>query len=126
MTKFTFAGERVAVISVDAGSYRQFRVLRFSGELDLDSLQTLRRALATTVMPDARIIINLFGVPFLDSASIGQFVQLQRKLTDRGGAMVMVWCQPNVLRLLQRTRLTSVFGVFEWADQAADHLAALP
>jgi len=66
-----------------------------------------------------RILLNLRGVEFVDSAGIGELVRTYATLRKQGAQMKLVNLNPKVYELLKTTSLTSVF------DIASDEPAAL-
>lgn len=98
-------------------------VCRPVGELDAYSVQDFREHLATTA-GDAAVIIDLSGVPFMDSAGLGALIGGIRKIREASGEVVVVCERPAVLRLLHTTRFDRMVTVVSDVDAARTELAA--
>jgi anti-sigma B factor antagonist len=58
-----------------------------------------------------RIVLNLEGVEFLDSAGLGELVRTHTSIRSRGGQVKLVKPTENVYSLLKITRLDCVFDI---------------
>jgi anti-sigma B factor antagonist len=97
-------------------------VCRPSGELDAFTVATLREELAA-LAGASEVVIDLAGVPFMDSAGLGALIGGIRKLRDAGGGVVVVCSRPAVLRLLHTTgfdRMVPVVAEYGLARAAFD------
>jgi len=65
-----------------------------------------------------KFVLNLSGVQYMDSASLGGIVQSFGLVTRRGGRFVLCSCVPRLMDLLETTKLHRVFEVFESDDEA--------
>jgi anti-sigma B factor antagonist len=66
-----------------------------------------------------RILLNLEGVDFIDSAGLGELVRAQTSIRSRGGYLKLVRPRDAVLKLLQITKLDGLFDIEQ------DEVAAL-
>ncbi|MFC9970799.1 STAS domain-containing protein [Spirillospora sp. NPDC127200] len=64
-------------------------VITVSGDLDITYSDRLTAA-AARVPGDARTIVDLTGLTFLDSAGLGALLQLWKRLQRGGGDMILV------------------------------------
>ncbi|MBA2320181.1 MAG: STAS domain-containing protein [Deltaproteobacteria bacterium] len=67
-----------------------------------------------------RAVLDLSGVPFLDSTALGALVGLRKRLGAEGG-IAIAGAQPAVRNLFRLTRLDTVFPLFA---TVADAVAA--
>ncbi len=58
-----------------------------------------------------RILLNLEGVDFIDSAGLGELVRAHSSIRSRGGYLKLVKPRDTVLKLLQITKLDSLFDI---------------
>jgi anti-sigma B factor antagonist len=71
------------------------------------------------------LTLDLSGIRFLSSETLGTLVGLQRKARTVGGKIVLTGLVPNIARMLRITRLDSVLTIQEQAgpvpEAAAGH-----
>ncbi|HTW57070.1 MAG TPA: STAS domain-containing protein [Terriglobales bacterium] len=79
-----------------------------SGQSSLDFRQTVRNLLDNNT---DRILIDLNGVGYIDSAGLGELVRTYSSVRNGGGQVRVVNPSKRVNDLLQMTRLASVFEV---------------
>jgi len=96
-------------IQIDRGD-GAYTVCRPVGELDAFTVSQFRQALAE-LASTPRLLIDMSGVPFVDSAGLGALVGAHKKLRAAGGALVLHCEQPRILRLFSITGLTRLFTI---------------
>ncbi len=64
-----------------------------------------------------KIVIDLAGVTYIDSAGVGMMVAEQKIVQKKGGTMKLVGLTSRTNRLLSAMRLATVFEVYD--DEAA-------
>ncbi|HTS37623.1 MAG TPA: STAS domain-containing protein [Candidatus Solibacter sp.] len=79
-----------------------------SGQSSLELRQTVRSLLDNNT---DRILIDLHGVGYVDSAGLGELVRTYTTVKNAGGQVRIVSPSKRVSDLLQMTRLASVFDV---------------
>ena len=70
-----------------------------------------------------RIILNLAGVPFIDSAGLGALALSFTKVKAAGGLLKLAAAPPRVQDALEMTRLTRLFPVYRSEQDAAASFA---
>jgi len=60
-----------------------------------------------------KIVVNLTGVPFVDSSGIGAMVGAHTALETSGGRCKFCCAQPRVVQVLKLTRMLEVFDMYE-------------
>jgi anti-anti-sigma factor len=65
------------------------------------------------------LVINVRGVPYIDSTALGEIVRAYTTATRLGGTLKLVNVHGRVHDLLVTTRLLSVFGPFDNESDAA-------
>ncbi|AYN43329.1 anti-sigma factor antagonist [Streptomyces dangxiongensis] len=94
-------GPRHAVVAVD-------------GAIDYHTAPQLLGHLATTEMQKVPLLIlDLTQADFCDSSALGAFVEMHRRRSDAGHRFALTGVQPEVRRILELTRLTSVLPLHE-------------
>jgi anti-sigma B factor antagonist len=83
------------------------------GEIDLHNSLSLRTALLDILnqAKPKKLIVDLSGVPYMDSSAIAALVESLQKLRKIGGKMCLVSLQPRVQGLLEIMRLGSIFVI---------------
>ena len=76
-------------------------VMTLSGEADMTTLGQLKDALNAQIAAGARILtVDLSGLRFADSATIGTLTAAARTLMARGGRLDLLSPQPGLARML--------------------------
>jgi anti-sigma B factor antagonist len=110
---------RVSTAQIGADAF----VVSAAGELDLASVEPLERELDQVVGRGARrVIVDLTGVTFIDSASLGVLVGEAKRLRANGGACVLVADDPRILRVFEITGLDRMFGIERSLAEGVDRL----
>jgi anti-sigma B factor antagonist len=65
-----------------------------------------------------KILLNLTGVTFMDSAGIGELVSGYVTVSHNRGRLKLCGLTKRVRDLLQVTRLYSVLDIYEWEEDA--------
>ncbi|HET9738922.1 MAG TPA: STAS domain-containing protein [Solirubrobacteraceae bacterium] len=88
-------------------------VLAVHGELDFDGAPNLRLALVEAIdeNPGQRVVVDLEGVDFIDSAGLGVLVGGLKRARSYHGQLVLVATGRSVIRVLELTGLTRVFEI---------------
>ena len=83
------------------------------GDLDLDTGPGLRQALADAIRENQgrRIVVDLEGVDFIDSAGLGVLVAGRERARGEDGDLVLVATGRSVLKVLELTGLNRVFEI---------------
>jgi anti-sigma B factor antagonist len=83
-----------------------------SGEVDMYTSAEIRERLAALYADGwQRIVIDMSGVTFLDSAGLAVLVAALRRAERRGATLMIEDARPNVSRILELTHLTAAFGL---------------
>ena len=96
-------------------------VVTVQGELDLSTSAALRAAVETASGVDVpRVAVDLTGVTFMDSSSLGVLVACLKEIGDRGGEMRLVGVNGSPAKVIALTGLDAAFTI----DASVDHLPA--
>jgi anti-sigma B factor antagonist len=68
----------------------------------------------------AQILLNLTGVPIIDSMGIGEIVRAYNKVRDAGGTLKLVGLTDRVYGALKITQLLELIESFETEDAAVE------
>lgn len=95
-------------------------ILDLHGKLNIgDGAEKLRNAVASHVFEgDRKIVLNLAGVPSMDSGGLGELVRCSLIVQREMGAIKLVNLTAKITDLLTITKLLTVFDTCE-SEQAA-------
>lgn len=93
-------------------------VCRPVGELDAFTVSQFRQALAE-LASNPRILIDMSGVPFLDSAGLGALIGGIRRARELGGDVAVACNRPTLTRLLHTTGFDRIVTVADTVEAAA-------
>jgi anti-sigma B factor antagonist len=89
-------------------------ILDLSGRLTLgDATAQFRDRVRGEAEKNPRILLNVAGLSYMDSAGLGEMVGAQASVTARGGQLKLVNAQQKLRDLLQITRLYTIFESFD-------------
>jgi anti-sigma B factor antagonist len=71
-----------------------------------------------------RIVLNLAGVPYIDSAGLGEIVGSYTTVSRQGGSLKLLSLTKKITDLLAITKLLTVFDTFESEDEAVRSFSA--
>lgn len=93
-------------------------VCRPIGELDAFTVSQFRQALAE-LASTPKLLIDLAGVPFVDSAGLGALIGGIRRVRELGGDVAVACPRPTLTRLLHTTGFDRIVTVASSVDEAA-------
>jgi stage II sporulation protein AA (anti-sigma F factor antagonist) len=84
--------------------------VRLSGELDHHSAEQARIMLDTLLrdVTVSELLLDLSGMSFMDSAGLGVILGRFRKLSMRGGRLIVKGVNPSVDRIFQMSGLYAI------------------
>lgn len=93
-------------------------VVRVAGELDLHTSPGLRdHVLALMNESPVRIALDLSGVEFMDSSSLGILVTCLKRVRERDGRFVLIGVSGSPMKVLTLTGLDRVFDLVPSAGE---------
>jgi anti-sigma B factor antagonist len=102
-----------------------FTICRPVGELDAFTVSQFRQALAE-LATNRRLLIDMSGVPFVDSAGLGALIGGIRRARELGGDVAVCCNRPTLSRLLRTTGFDRIVTVAETMEEAAAALGGTP
>jgi anti-sigma B factor antagonist len=64
------------------------------------------------------LVLNIAGVDYVDSSGLGQLVTIWTSVRNKGGHMIVLSPAPRVDKLLEITRLNTVFEILHTETEA--------
>ena len=88
-------------------------VASLKGEIDLHKSPELRGVILDLLHKHnpRKLILDLSGVPYMDSSAIAVLVEALKKLRKNSGKVFLTGLQPRVKGLLEIARLDTVFSI---------------
>ena len=104
---------------------RDITILDLKGKLTIDDgAELLRDTVASIVFQgDRKILLNLGGVPYMDSGGLGELVRCSLIVGRASGAVKLINLTSKISDLLAITKLSNVFDSF---DSEAAAVASFP
>ena len=95
-------------------------VLDLKGKLTLGEGDELLKDKINSLVQQERksILLNLEGVPYIDSAGLGEIVRTYTTVSRQGGKLKLVHLTKRIQDLLSITKLLTVFETFESEQEA--------
>ena len=95
-------------------------ILDLNGKLTLGAGADLLRDKLTNVVAQghSKVLLNLAGVPYVDSGGLGELVRCSMAAQKANGAVKLVGLTTRITDLLAITKLLNVFETFETEQEA--------
>jgi len=114
------------LLRIDTTSAHDTTVLSAAGEIDIDTVDLLRTAVADAVqVGTVNLVVDLNQVTYIDSAGLGVLVGTYKRVTAADGTFTVRCCEPRVLRLFSITGLTDLLDIDETAPAEAGVLGGV-
>jgi len=115
----------VADLKIDSRRDGAFGLVTLGGEARLEVIDGLRAAARGLKADGAKhILLSMKDLVFVDSASVGAVLELQRECADAGGLLVLYALPGRLARMLDAMGLTGRLRIA--ATEPAARLACLP
>jgi anti-sigma B factor antagonist len=103
-------------------------VLDVAGKITLgDGDQLLKDKVNSLVnQGHTKILLNLAGVPYIDSAGLGEIVRTYTTVSRQGGSLKLLNLTKRITDLLSITKLLTVFETFDSESAAVRSFSAAP
>ena len=101
-------------------------ILDLSGKMTLgEGDELLREKIASLVNAGQKqLLLNLDGVPYIDSAGLGEIVRTYTTVSRQGGKLKLLNLTKRIEDLLSITKLLTVFEVYDTEAEAIQSFSA--
>ena len=99
-------------------------VVAATGDVDLDTGDTLRTALRHAADMGGHVVVDLSRVHLIDSTGLGHLVRAHRDARDRGVTLCLAAPSRFIRTVLHTMRLDGAFPIFDSRDDALAQLSA--
>jgi len=95
-------------------------ILTVSGDLVIGEAEATFKKAVTRLLEEGRVflLVDLEGVRFLDSSGLGALVRALTNAQKEGGQTKLLHAGPQIRKLLEMTRLDSVFEIHDDREKA--------
>ena len=112
------AQQKVEIQIEDKGDYQ---VLKPTGDLDVYTVGSLRDALGKMIEEDKpKVVVELDGVPFMDSSGLGALMGGVRRLREAGGDLAIACTREQHLKLFTITGFGEGVSIAPTSEEAAN------
>lgn len=98
-------------------------VVAATGDVDLDTGDTLRTALRHAADMGGNVVVDLSRVHLIDSTGLGHLVRAHRDARDRGATLCLAAPSRFIRTVLHTMRLDGAFPIFDSLDDALAKLS---
>ena len=101
-------------------------ILDLTGKLTIGEGDELLKERINSLMQQGHrnLLLNLEGVPYVDSAGLGEIVRTYTTVSRQGGKLKLVNLTKRITDLLAITKLLTVFDTFESEAEAISSFGA--
>ena len=94
-------------------------ILDVVGEIDIYTTPQFKEAVSAAIDENKpAIVINMAQVTYMDSSGFGTLLSATKRLRPLDGALYLAACNDSIQRMLQITRLNTIFGVYATEEEA--------
>jgi anti-sigma B factor antagonist len=102
---------------------QEIPIVDVSGEIDVYTVPKFKEHLSKIIEEGhTHLLINLKDVGYMDSSGFGALLGATKRLRPEGGTLALVGCNQVITRMLNITRLNTIFKIY---DSEQDALSAL-
>jgi len=102
-------------------------VLDVVGEIDIYTTPQFKEAVSEAIDQNKpAIVINMAQVTYMDSSGFGTLLSATKRLRPLDGALYLSGCNEAIQRMLQITRLNTIFGVYATEEEAIAAAKSVP
>ncbi|HVF53646.1 MAG TPA: STAS domain-containing protein [Actinomycetota bacterium] len=107
-------------IDIDISDASDYRVLKPTGDLDVYTVGSLRDAIGMMIEEaTTKVVVDLDGVPFMDSSGLGALMGGVRRLREAGGDLAIACTREQHLKLFNITGFGEGVSISPTVDEAA-------
>ena len=107
-------------MQIDQRDVGDVAVLDLKGKMTLGEGDELLKDKVNSLLHQGRIkiILNLEGVPYVDSAGLGELVRTYTSVSRQGGKLKLLGLTKRITDLLSITKLLTVFETYDSEQEA--------
>lgn len=95
------------------------KIVEVAGEIDVYTAPQFKDAVNTVMASGQKhLIVDMEKVTYMDSSGFATLLSATRRLRPQGGTVNLVKCSGAIDRILRITRLNTIFGIYDSAEDA--------
>ena len=99
-------------------------ILNAVGEIDLSTASVFKKAITDVIASgNMHLLIDMSQVAFMDSSGFGTLLSAIKVLRPQNGTLSLAGCNDAVTRMLEITRLNTLFHVYPTRSAALEDMA---
>ena len=111
------AQQKVEIEITDSEGYR---ILKPTGDLDVYTVGSLRDAIGKMIEEETpKVVVDLDGVPFMDSSGLGALMGGVRRMREMGGDLAIACTREQHLKLFTITGFGEGVSIAPTVEEAA-------
>ena len=113
-------------MQIEERSAGDVTVLDLKGKMTLGEGDELLKDKINSLIQQGRrkVVLNLEGVPYIDSAGLGEIVRTYTTISRQGGSLKLLNLTKRITDLLAITKLLTVFETFDAESDAVKSFAS--
>ena len=105
-------------MQISTRRFEKATILDVEGKVDIHNTPRFREALLGTFKLEPLVMVNFERVQYIDSSGIATLLEAYRQSKAQNKRFILFRLGPMVRGVLELTRLTTVFEIYESEDQA--------
>jgi anti-sigma B factor antagonist len=113
-------------VTVTAGDFQSYRI-KLTGSLDTETVRDFNKAI-DGVLADQSVRclrIDLEDLKFISSLGLGSLNRARKAIESRGGLLVTIGAQPQILKVFEMVKMLPNEVVFANREEADEYLALI-
>jgi len=108
-------------MKIDVENKDNGAILHLEGKIIGDGVARFKQAIEEQINSNINwLILDLSGVPLMDSSALGTIIMAFLRLKERKGKIVLLYAQKSILEILNITKLNSLFEIYDNMQMAID------
>jgi anti-sigma B factor antagonist len=124
LCRFRPQAEGETMMKIIERTLKDVTVLDLEGDLAMEGNRQFRRHVADTIDAGARkLILNLAGVPYMDSSGLGELISCYTAIRKLSGSVKLLHLNDRLQYLLTVTKLSALLETFDSEPAAISSFA---
>jgi anti-sigma B factor antagonist len=107
-------------VQISARRQGQATIFEVSGDIDFANSREVRESVLEEINErrTGRVVVDLRQVRYIDSSGVASLVEGLKASRDLGSRFILIGLSPAAREVLQLSRLTKVFEIYDSEEQA--------
>ncbi|MAN18487.1 MAG: anti-sigma B factor antagonist [Synechococcus sp. EAC657] len=103
-------------MDVQSSTFKNWQVIKVSGQIDSKTVIKLRDFIDSELKPDQPVALELTDVPFMSSAGLRTLLTLQRKTKELNISLALIGLGDGIADTMKVTGFYQFFTIYESLD----------